>query len=192
MDNIRHCVQTVLREEVPGDLIETGVWRGGAVMLMKGILNASGSLDRRVFVADSFQGLPPPDPEKYPADEGDDHHRFRNYLGVSRRQVEESFRRYGLLDDKVVFLEGWFKDTLAGAPIDKLAILRLDGDMYESTRDALHALYPKLQPGGFCIVDDYSHPACRQAVDDYFRAHGLHVAVTQIDWSGAYWRKPRP
>lgn len=190
LDNIRDCVQTVIREDIPGDFIETGVWRGGAVILMKGILKACGSVDRRVFAADSFQGLPPPDQGKYPADAGDDHHRFRDYLGVSRQQVEESFRRYGLLDDKVVFLEGWFKDTLASAPIERLAILRLDGDMYESTHDALQALYPKLQPGGFCIVDDYSHPACRQAVDDYFRAHDTRPSPTRIDWSGAFWRKP--
>lgn len=190
MGNLRDLAEEVLFNRVPGDFIETGVWRGGAVILMKGILKACGSVDRRVFAADSFQGLPPPDQGKYPADAGDDHHRFRDYLGVSRQQVEESFRRYGLLDDKVVFLEGWFKDTLASAPIERLAILRLDGDMFESTHDALQALYPKLQPGGFCIVDDYSHPACRQAVDDYFRAHDTRPSPTRIDWSGAFWRKP--
>ena len=81
---------------------------------MRGILNAYGETGRRVFAADSFKGLPPPDAE-FPADAGDTLH-TRNQLAVSRAEVEENFRRYGLLDDKVVFLEGWFKDTLPNAP----------------------------------------------------------------------------
>jgi O-methyltransferase len=189
LDNIQECVETVLRDNIPGDLIETGVWRGGSVILMKGILAAHGARERKVFVADSFEGLPPPDAKQYPEDEGDKHHTFKDYLGVSRRQVEESFRRFGLLDDNVVFLEGWFKDTLPTAPIERLAVMRLDGDMYESTIQAIEALYPKLQPGGFCIVDDFSHPACGKAISDYRAKHGISAEIVKIDWSGAYWRK---
>jgi hypothetical protein len=156
----------VIEESVPGDLIETGVWRGGACIYMKGILAARGDQQRKVFVADSFKGLPPPSEDMYPTDANDSHFAVKE-LAVSRADVEANFRHFGLLDERVIFLEGWFKDTLPSAPIDKLAVLRLDGDMYESTMDALNALYHKVSPAGFVIVSDYILPACAQAVDDF-------------------------
>ncbi len=104
-------------------------------------------------------------------------------------QVQSNFRAYDLLDDQVVFLKGWFKDTLPTAPIEKLAILRLDGDMYESTMDGLNNLYDKLSPGGFCIVDDYGLPGCKLAIDDYRKEHGITDVMIQVDWTGWYWRK---
>jgi len=129
MRSLRHMYETVLLDDIPGDFIETGVWRGGACIYMKGILEAHGDTRRCLFVADSFQGLPPPNAAIYAADAGDRHHTFEQ-LKVSRKEVENNFKKYGLLDDRVVFLEGWFKDTLPKAPIERLAILRLDGDMY--------------------------------------------------------------
>jgi O-methyltransferase len=188
LDNLQSCIESVLRDRVPGDLIETGVWRGGACIFMRGVLRAHGVTDRRVYVADSFQGLPAPDPAKYPHDTGDTHHVHR-FLAVSEEQVRSNFERYGLLDDQVVFLNGWFKDTLPNADIGALSILRLDGDMYESTWDALNALYPRLSPGGYCIIDDYALPNCRKAVDDYREAHGIAAPMTAIDWTSCYWRR---
>lgn len=189
LDNLQQCVETVLAENIGGDLIETGVWRGGCTVLMRAILEAHGDTTRTVWVADSFAGLPPPDADRFPADRDDTHHAI-DYLRVSEEEVRETFRRYGLLDDQVRFLAGWFKDTLPRAPIDRLAVLRLDGDMYESTIQALDSLYPKLSPGGFAIVDDYGAiAACRAATDDYRRANGIAVPLTRIDWTGVYWRK---
>ena len=187
MDNLHHCIESVLSEGVEGDLIETGVWRGGACIFMRAALAAHGIRDRKVFVADSFEGLPEPDPEKYPADEGDKHH-AHTFLSVSQEEVENNFRKYGLLDDQVVFLKGWFKDTLPQAPIDKLSILRLDGDMYGSTMESLEYLYPKLSRGGFCIIDDYAIPNCKSAVDDYRAKHAINTELQEIDYSGRYWR----
>lgn len=187
LDNLQLCAESVLIDGIPGDFLETGVWRGGACIFMRGILEAHNDPSRRVFVADSFQGLPPPDP-KYPADAGDIHHRI-GLLAVSRKQVEDNFRLYGLLDDRVVFLEGWFKDTLPTAPIHQLSILRLDGDMYSSTMDVFNNLYHKLSPGGYCIIDDYGLPTCRQATDDFRKANGITEPIHEIDWTGVYWRK---
>jgi len=187
LDNLQFCIESALRDGVPGDLIETGVWRGGACIFMRGVLRAHGVEDRRVWVADSFQGLPAPDAAKYPHDAGDVHH-LHQFLAVSQEQVRKNFERYGLLDDRVVFLEGWFKDTLPRADIAALAVLLLDGDMYESTMDALTALYPKLSRGGYCIVDDYILPNCRKAVDDYRAAHGITAPVVPIDQTSSYWR----
>lgn len=185
--HLRECVETLLAERVPGDLLEAGVWRGGASILMRGVLAAHGIRDRRVWLADSFRGLPPPDPERYPADAGDLHSEFPQ-LAVSRAEVEEHFRRYGLLDSQVVFLEGWFADTLPSAPVDRLALLRVDGDMYGSTIEVFEHLYVRLAPGGFCIVDDYALPGCRRAVDDFRRTRGITVPLRHIDWTGVSWR----
>ncbi len=190
MDNIRTCVETVLADAVPGDLAETGVWRGGAVIYMRGILKAHGVTDRSVWVCDSFRGLPPADIESYPDDAGIPFDAMTDVLGVSLEQVKENFRRYGLLDSQVHFLEGYFRDTLPTASIEQLAVLRLDGDMYESTINALDNLYPKLSPGGFLILDDYRLvPACRRAVTDYRRQHAIDTPIRPIDACGSYWRK---
>jgi hypothetical protein len=188
LDNLQFCVEEVLSKNIPGDLIETGVWRGGATIFMRAILKAYGVKDRNVWVADSFEGLPAPNPERFPQDAGDLHHIMK--LAVSLDQVKANFERYGLLDDQVRFLKGWFRDTLPKAPIERLAILRLDGDMYESTMDALVNLYPKLSLGGCLIVDDYGAvPGCRQAVLDYRQLHGILDEIVQIDWTGVYWRR---
>jgi hypothetical protein len=188
LDNLQICVETVIREGVEGDLIETGVWRGGACILMRAILAAHGIEDRKVYVADSFEGLPEPNPEKFPADKSDQLH-LQRYLAVSQEEVANNFRKYGLLDDSVVFLKGWFKDTLPNAPIKKLAILRFDGDMYESTMDVLTNLYPKLSKGGFCIIDDYWWPACRKAVDEFRKENEIVSEMKAVDWNATYWRK---
>jgi hypothetical protein len=188
LDNLQNCVETVIKDNIPGDLIETGVWRGGSCIFMKAILKSYEITNRKIFVADSFEGLPEPDESKYPADQGDKHHTL-DFFVVSKEEVENNFKRYGLLDDQIIFLKGWFKDTLPTAPIDQLSILRLDGDMYESTIDALDALYPKLSKGGFCIVDDYALPNCKKAVDDYRTAHGITAPLETVDWTGRSWRK---
>jgi O-methyltransferase len=156
---------------------------------MRAVLKAHGVTDRRVWLADSFQGLPPPDPERYPQDVGDPLHTMKE-LAVSLEQVKANFSRYGLLDDRVCFLPGWFRDTLPAAPVERLAVVRLDGDMYESTMDGLVNLYPKLSVGGYVIVDDYGYYAsCRQAVHDFRAAHGIRDEIRQVDWTGVYWRR---
>ncbi|MGF7055288.1 hypothetical protein GGC47_004499 [Bosea sp. OAE752] len=189
MRNLRMLTTRVLEEGVPGDFIETGVWRGGACIYAKGIFEAYGAKDRKVFVADSFRGLPEPDTAHNPADAGDIHHTY-GQLAISREAVAGNFRRYGLLDEQIVFLEGWFKDTLPVAPIDRLSVLRLDGDMYESTMDALNALYHKVSPGGFVIVDDYVLEPCAQAIHDFRGQHGVEAPMEPVDGAAVWWRVP--
>jgi O-methyltransferase len=189
LDNIDYCLNTIIDDNIPGDVIETGVWRGGATILMKAILKARNVTDKTVWVADSFEGLPKPDAKKYAADSGDKHHTM-NELAISKEIVEGNFRKYGLLDEKVKFLKGWFKDTLPTAPITQLALIRLDGDMYESTMDGITNLYPKLAKGGFLLVDDFGGlEGCRKAIMDYRKMHGIKEEIKQVDWTGVYWRK---
>jgi hypothetical protein len=123
MDNLEQCIRDVIERQVAGDFIETGVWRGGSVMFMRAMLKLYGITDRVVWVADSFEGMP------IPREESDGWDRSHvEQLRVSLQQVRQNFARFGLLDDQVQFLKGWFSDTLPKAPIQRLAIVRLDGD----------------------------------------------------------------
>ncbi len=190
LDHLQSCVIDILTRDIPGDFIETGVLRGGCSILMRAVLKAYGIENRLVWVADSFEGLPAPNPKLYPADAGATWHLF---LGgdVGVEAVKRNFSRYGLLDDQVRFLKGWFRDTLPSAPLNEIALLRLDGDLYESTMDALVPLYPRLSIGGYIIIDDYDLPMCRKAVDDYRSQNGITDPIVLVEGggAGAYWRR---
>lgn len=189
LDNLQFCIERLLNEKVPGDLIETGAWRGGACILMRAVLKIYDVRDRIVWIADSFEGLPKPNIEKYPLDKQIPFYTLDS-LKVSLAEVKDNFKRYDLLDDQVRFLKGWFGDTLPKAPISKLAIIRVDGDMYESTIDSLKILYPKLSRGGFVIIDDYGDIlACRQAVLDFRERNNIREKFIKIDSNGIYWRR---
>lgn len=189
LDNVQYCVEKVLQDRIPGDLIETGVWRGGAVIFMRGLLEAYGVEDRTVWVADSFEGLPKADYERYPRESEMEFHRFEG-LAVSLDEVRENFHRYGLLDRQVRFLEGWFRDTLPAAPVEEVAVMRLDGDRYESTMDALGNLYDKVPVGGFVIIDDHnSVKSCNDGLEDFRRERKISTELCLIPGGGAFWRK---
>jgi len=196
LDNVHHCAVDVIERGVPGDFIETGVWRGGTTLFMRAILNAYSQPLRRVWIADSFEGLPKPDAEKYPIEasthSGQVMTKVYNHFAVGLEEVRENFARFGFLDDRSVFLKGWFKDTLPSAPISQLALMRLDGDYYESTHDALTYLYPKLSPGGYVIIDDYGEETwtyCRKAVEDYREREKISNPLVRVDSKCSYWQK---
>jgi O-methyltransferase len=189
LDNLQECITDVLQKGVPGDLLEAGVWRGGAAIVMRGVLAAYGDDRRTVWAADSFQGLPEPNPEQYPADVRDEHWKY-SQLAVPLEDVRSNFERYNLLDDKVQFLVGWFRDTLPVAPVQAISVLRIDGDMYESTMDVLTNLYAKLSVGGYVIIDDYGTvEGCKAAVEDFRARLGITEKIQWIDWGGVYWKR---
>lgn len=188
LDNIQMCVEHVLEHNIPGDFLEAGVWRGGSAMFMRALLKAANCIDRTVWLADSFQGLPPPK-LGWAADAGDTLHEYEE-LAVSLEKVKANFTVLELLDEQVRFIPGWFHETLYTAPVQSLAVLRLDGDMYESTYVSLEALYDKVSPGGFVIVDDYGFlDSCKQAVHDFLNTRKLAPKILTVDWTGVYWRK---
>jgi O-methyltransferase len=189
LNNVQECIERALADGVPGDLVETGVWRGGTAMFMRAVLKAHDVTDRVVYAADSFEGLPRADDERFPADAARHFEKF-DFLSVSLETVQANFREYGLFDDQVRFVKGWFRDTMPTLAGHTWSLIRMDGDMYESTIVVLEHLYPGLSPGGFLIVDDYNGiEACRKAVDDYRRDHGIREEIQRIDWTGVYWRK---
>jgi hypothetical protein len=195
-DNIKNCVQDILRTGIPGDLIETGVWRGGAAIFMRGALKAYAVTDRLVWAADSFEGLPVPDADRFPLEakvqSGPVIQKAYHNLAVSLEDVKRNFAAYGLLDDQVKFLKGWFKDTLPAAPIGVLSLLRLDGDFYESTRDALNSLYDRLSIGGYVILDDYGEDSwtyCRKAADEFRAERHIEEPLISVDSKCFYWQR---
>jgi len=189
LDCVQSCVEQVIADNVPGDLIETGVWRGGTCIFMRALLKAYGVTDKTVYVADSFEGLPKPDAEKYPHDKEMVLHDIP-FLAVSVDQVQGGFQRYGLLDDQVKFVKGFFRDTLPSLRDRQWSVVRLDGDMYESTMDGLVNLYPGLSPGGYLILDDYFHLAESAAATDEYRAkYGITEPIERVDGFSGFWRK---
>lgn len=189
MDHLHACLDRVVAEGVPGDFLEAGVWRGGAVIFMRAFLQEHGITDRVVWAADSFEGLPAPtlrDKQTTDPDVSGE-----PFLMVPLEEVRKNFSRFGLLDERTRFLPGWFSETLPAAPVGGLALLRVDADMYSSTKDVLEALYPKVSPGGFVIIDDYfSWQGCREAVEEYRAAHRIDAPMEKIDWTAVCWRKP--
>src|ERR1039458_919501 len=183
LENLRELSQRVLDEGISGDFIETGVWRGGCCILMRGVLAANEVTDRKIYVADSFAGLPAANDKAYPADGGWDPRSIKEHLAISLETVKDNFSRYDLLDEQVVFVKGLFSDTLPSLSAGPFALLRLDGDMYESTHVALESLYPKLSPGGFIVIDDYSLTPCKLAVADFRTRMGITAPLHEVDRS---------
>ena len=206
LNNLHSLAKKVLEEGIEGDFLEAGVWRGGATIFMRGVLKAYEVKDRLVWVADSFCGFPPSDkissrsytsPELRTATNGIEAGNpewkaaFETLrAGTTLEDVKMNFERYGLLDDQVHFLPGFFSDTLPSAPANKLAILRADGDLYDSTYQILDNLYPRVSPGGYVIVDDYhTFTECRQAVHDYLSAARANAQLEDIDADAVFWQK---
>ncbi|MBK5110618.1 MAG: macrocin O-methyltransferase [Thermoleophilia bacterium] len=188
LDDLQGCVEEVVRNGVEGDLIEAGTWRGGASILMRATLNSLGVTDRTVWLADSFSGFPMPDREAYPEDSGIDFS-DRDFIAVPIEEVKGNLDKYGC-GEGVEFVPGFFEDTMAGMAAGTWAIVRLDGDSYESTMLTLSKLYPGLSRGGYLIVDDYGAlPECRRAVTEYREAHDITAPMETIDWTGVKWRK---
>ncbi len=186
LDNIESCVRRILSDGVAGDFMETGVWRGGATIFMRGLLQVFGNADKQVWVADSFQGLPKPEMKQ---DAGINYY-LDPMLSVDLETVKRNFDSFDLLDDRVQFLRGWFAETLRTAPVEKLSLLRLDGDLYKSTMNVLEPLYDKVETGGYVIIDDYGAiPACKEAVHDFRNQRGIRDPIERVDWTGVYWRK---
>ncbi len=188
LDDLQACVESVVADGIEGDVIEAGVWRGGAAILARATLDSLGELERTVWLADSFRGLPSPDPDAFPEDRLLDLS-YVDFLAVPVEEVRGYFARFGL-ERGVEFVEGLFADTLPGLRGHRWSLVRLDGDTYEATWVGLESLYPGLSRGGYLIVDDYGLiPECHAAVHDFRRAHGIREPIEEIDWNGARWRK---
>ena len=188
LDDLQACVESVVADGVDGDVIEAGAWRGGASILARATLDSLGADDRLVWVADSFQGLPAPDPGGFPEDDYLDLSQVE-FLSVPAEEVRRHLARFGC-EDGVELVEGFFDQTLPTLRGHRWSVVRLDGDTYEATWVGLESLYPGLSAGGYLIIDDYVLiPECRRAVNDFRHEHGITEPLEEIDWNGVRWRR---
>jgi len=190
LDNVHALLKDVIENKVIGDYIETGVWRGGSSVLAKAVLEVLDPNSNRVlYVCDSFAGLPPGEKKLSKRDAGWDN---TPYLEVASDIVANNFIKYGLLDSNVIFAKGFFNETMPplAEKIKSLSIMRLDGDIYESTVDVLYHLYDKLSIGGYVIMDDwFDYFPSKTACEDFFAVHGIKPEIIPIDKFAAYWKK---
>ncbi len=184
LDNLEMLVERLQAQKVAGDLIECGVWRGGASLFMRGLLKAHGITDRTVHLVDSFDGLP-----KASTDTDDNIWSTLKVLKIPLEAVQGAFERYGLLDSQVQFHKGYFRDSLPALRqsfTGRIALLRMDGDMYESTVDILYNLMDLLSPGACIVVDDWALPACQKAMTEFFATHSIEPTIHHIDSTAVY------
>lgn len=175
--NIVEMVERLDEQNIPGALVDCGVWRGGSTMLMR-----AASLNRTVYCCDTFDGFPPEDAKREkvmcPA-----------ALRVPQSQVQANFQKFGVPLEGVQFLQGRVQETLSQIT-EPVALLRVDVDLYEPTLACLETIHPLMSPSAIVIVDDYGVPyyGCRQAVDE-FRVTNQSGQLHWIDTDGVWWTK---
>jgi len=189
-DGVRHVVAC----GVPGDLVECGVWKGGSAMLMALTLEALGDTERRLWLYDTFAGMTRPEEVDRRARDGSDTitrweffdregHNEWAYAGLD--EVRGNMRATGYPESRIVYVEGEVEQTLPMRIPERIALLRLDTDWYRSTRHELDHLFPRLQPGGVLVLDDYgSFEGARKAVDEYLAEHDIALFLHRIDSTG--------
>jgi O-methyltransferase len=189
--SLYNLVQKVDALDLPGDIVECGVWNGGSSALM-GVAHRDGKTSKRqraIWLFDSFRGLPPPS-EKDGAVE--QQYYFEGLNKGAMDNVKKVFERLNVALDDVHIVPGWFNQTLPNAMINDVAILHIDADWYDSVKTVLDALYHRVVPGGFVILDDYGYwEGCERALNDYFAEHAIkNVVLQRADRIGAFFQKP--
>jgi hypothetical protein len=189
LHNLRHCLQRAIAENVSGDFVELGVWRGGASIYARAVLEVYEQRERSVRLFDAFGRIP-----GYGA--------ASEFLAVTLPEVRDNFAAYGL-HDGVEFNAGLFNETLPrfyhkhkGDRFARIAVLRIDGNFYESYQDALYYLWEFVPVGGFVIFDDYTEggkgaPWLGQFWDEFKRAHGLREKLLTVDWTSSFFQKEK-
>jgi len=188
--NLYNLVQKVNSMGLDGDIVECGVWNGGSAALMAfACLKNNAANNRILWLFDSFAGLPPPGPR-----DGiiENKYYFQGLNEGSVQKVEKAFRKLSLPMDDVNIFPGWFENTLTKAEIERIAILHIDADWYNSVMSVLQAFYDKVVPGGFIVLDDYGYwDGCTRAFEDYVSQNRLNgIKLKQVDSTGAYFQKP--
>ena len=183
LDLIEKAILSIEERRVPGDFIEAGIWRGGAIILMRALIDAYSLDGRRVFAADSFAGIP-----KNVRAVNDPVDEWNDRWVASLDEVQRSIDRFGLLDEKVLFVVGFFEDSLKHLAGERFSLVRLDSDSYDSVETSLEHLYPITSKGGIVIIDDWHLPGCKMAVLDYRERYGITDQIQEYG-ANAYWVK---
>ena len=200
--SLLRAVDYIVQQPIGGDFVECGVWRGGSVMAMTRRLAQLQDTDRTVWLYDTFEGMTPPSEFDVEVTSGASAQELLRRTAVGDgnniwcvadlEDVKSNLLSTGYPESHLRFIKGDVAQTLARNTPERIALLRLDTDWYESTRTCLEVLYPRLAIGGVCILDDYGHwDGARKAVDDYFLQHGFRPLMHPIDFSGRIFLKTR-
>ena len=184
----------IIKSSVEGDIVECGVWRGGSVMAILEVLKEMRSNDKSIYLYDTFDGMSEPTSD----DVAIDGRLAKQLLNESKKDEQNVIWAYSGLDvvkknvyasgydiNKIHFVRGKVEDTIPGIVPDKISLLRLDTDWYESTRHELECLFPRLSKGGIIILDDYGHwQGARKATDEYFAKNNINIFLSRSDYTG--------
>jgi len=182
------AVRYVVEHDIPGDLVECGVWRGGSMQAAAMALLQAGSTARDLYLFDTYEGMPPPSD----IDRRRDGRTAAELLASADRtapvwavahldDVREGMAAVGYPDDRVHYVRGMVEDTVPTRAPQTISILRLDTDWYASTRHELTHLYPRLSSGGVLIIDDYGYwQGSRRAVEEFLAETGARLLLTRI------------
>ena len=192
--SLSRCIEYIHNCDIEGDIVECGVWRGGSMMLVAKKLMQLKSDDRKLFLFDTFEGMSEPGNEDIAWDNisakeqlnTSDKFEGRNVWCYSTLdEVKLNLTKTGYRKENITYIKGKVEDTLPYPSIEKISVLRLDTDWYESTKHELEQLYNKLVPGGVLIIDDYGHwEGARKAVDEFITKNGLKLFLNRIDYTG--------
>lgn len=187
-------VRYVLEKNIPGDFVECGVWRGGSSLMMAKMLSDRNITDRKIFLYDTFEGMPPPskkdrsfdgaDAQKQ-LDENANNKEESVWCLADLNDVRKNLSLSNLSTEQILYVQGKVEDTIPQNVPENIALLRLDTDWYESTKHELTHLYPILKKDGVLIIDDYGHwEGCRKAVDEYFAGKKNYLLFHRLDYTG--------
>jgi O-methyltransferase len=187
--NLYRLAQRIETENIPGDVVECGVCNGGSAAILARTATHS-PLQRTVWLFDSFQGMPEvTEHDGVGADGRSAWSHVRQEVGDLAR-VTEVLRRVRADMSRVRIVAGWFQETFPSIAMERIAILNIDADWYESVKLCLETFYDRVVPGGFVSFDDYGHwPGCRKAVDEFFRARRLPYKLAEVDYTARWFRK---
>lgn len=183
---LHKAVQYIVKSDIQGDIVECGVWKGGSSMLCALTLRMLVETYRNVYLYDTYSGMSEPtekdvDFKGQQAKKGD----FNEWCAIPLDDVKKTMYSTGYPHDKIVFVKGKVEDTIPRIIPEKIALLRLDTDFYESTYHEMVHLFPRLVSGGVLIIDDYGHfKGAREAVDRYIQENGVRILLNRIDYTG--------
>ena len=194
INSLINAVQYIVSNNLEGTIVECGVWRGGSMMAIAYALQDLSDVKRDLFLFDTYEGMSPPtnkDIAHFNVDaqtllnSKDEKEREAYFCYASLEDVQKNLRSTGYPRDKIHFIRGKVEDTIPEQAPDKIALLRLDTDWYESTRHELEHLFPRLVPGGVIIIDDYGYwKGCKQATDEYIQNNRIPILLNRIDLTG--------
>lgn len=186
--SLSRSIEYIVENRIDGDIVECGVWRGGSMMLAANKLSKLNSFEKRIFLFDTFEGMPPPGAEDIAWNSTSAKNKFPKvdkWCYSTLDEVKNNLSKVNYPENNIFYIEGRVEDTLPHPSINRISLLRLDTDWYNSTKHELECLYDKVVFGGIIIIDDYGHwQGAKKAVDEFIKRKQLKLYLNRIDYTG--------